>query len=83
MIVLSLDDFSRNLDKYLKEVPGNDVVISKNDKPWIKIVSETAQSKTPLQNQTDGSAELKDAFGIWKDRDISLESIRKKAWARG
>jgi hypothetical protein len=26
--------------------------------------------------------EKEDAFGIWKDRDITLASIRKKAWER-
>jgi hypothetical protein len=26
--------------------------------------------------------DLQDAFGIWKDRDISLSTIREKAWKR-
>ncbi|MDR3172048.1 MAG: hypothetical protein LBU17_10550 [Treponema sp.] len=28
------------------------------------------------------SSDLQDAFGIWKDRDISLSAIREKAWKR-
>ena len=29
---------------------------------------------------TDKNASFKDLYGIWKDRDIDLETIRKKAW---
>jgi hypothetical protein len=28
------------------------------------------------------AAEVEDAFGIWKDRDISLSAIRERAWKR-
>lgn len=28
------------------------------------------------------SADFENAFGIWKDNDISLKEIRKKAWSR-
>ncbi len=28
------------------------------------------------------SADFENAFGIWKDNEISLEEIRKKAWSR-
>ena len=30
------------------------------------------------KNETDFEA----AFGLWKDRDISVEAIRQKAWRR-
>ena len=30
------------------------------------------------KNETDFEA----AFGLWKDRDISVETIRQKAWRR-
>jgi hypothetical protein len=39
MLILSLTDFSQKLDDILKEVPGNEVIISKNREPWIKLVS--------------------------------------------
>jgi hypothetical protein len=39
MLILSLADFSKKLDDILKEVPGNEVIISKNREPWIKLVS--------------------------------------------
>ena len=29
-----------------------------------------------------GKPDFKSVFGIWKDRDITIESIRKKAWGR-
>ena len=29
-----------------------------------------------------GKPDFKSVFGIWKDRDITLENIRKKAWGR-
>ena len=28
------------------------------------------------------AADAADAFGIWKDRDISLSAIRERAWKR-
>jgi hypothetical protein len=39
MLIVSLTDFSRNLDTFLKEIPGNEVIINKNHEPWIKLVS--------------------------------------------
>ena len=29
------------------------------------------------------SADFNAAFGLWKDRDVSIEEIRQKAWGRG
>jgi hypothetical protein len=70
-----MKDFSYHIDQYLKEIPGNDVVINKNNEPWIKIVEK------PPVNSCDNDQSI-DGFGIWKDRDISLKSIREKAWCR-
>jgi hypothetical protein len=39
----------------------------------------------PAQNtrNTDtGDVELSSVFGLWKNRDISRQTIRQKAWAR-
>ena len=33
-------------------------------------------------NQTGSESGLDGVIGLWKDRDISLESIRKKAWSK-
>ena len=41
------------------------------------IKSFAAPAKTVSQNHTES---FEAAFGMWKDRDISAESIRKKAW---
>ena len=30
----------------------------------------------------DADYTLESAFGLWKDRDITLEAIRQKAWRR-
>ena len=37
-----------------------------------------APIKTPQKTSGDFDA----AFGLWSDRDISVEEIRKKAWSR-
>jgi hypothetical protein len=31
-------------------------------------------------NYDDGEAAIESAFGLWKDREITKESLRKKAW---
>ncbi len=37
----------------------------------------------PQEAKTNDSIEgFDEAFGLWKDRDITLESIRSKAWGR-
>jgi hypothetical protein len=44
MLILSLTDFSQKLDDILREVPGNEIIISKNHEPWIKLVSPGADT---------------------------------------
>ena len=36
----------------------------------------------PVKSQKKNSADFNAAFGLWKDRDVSLEEIRAKAWGR-
>lgn len=45
-----------------------------------KIVSTLRSpfTATAQKKETDFEA----AFGLWKDRDISVEAIRQKAWGR-
>lgn len=45
-----------------------------------KIVMTLGVPKTTRQKPVSG--EFDAAFGLWRDRDISLDSIRAKAWGR-
>lgn len=45
--------------------------------PFIDIEESTVQNK----NKT-ASSDVRKLFGIWKDRDISLNEIREKAWPK-
>ncbi len=45
--------------------------------PFIDVVKEQ-----PLQSADQNENSIEDIFGIWKNRDISLESIRNKSWSR-
>lgn len=35
-----------------------------------------------IKKEKTKSADFDAAFGIWKDREVSLKSIRRKAWVR-
>jgi hypothetical protein len=65
---------SRHLDVSLPETfaPGTQVVYTIT----IRKVQETPNA-VPDDRPAD------DAFGLWKDRDVTLESIRAKAWGIG
>lgn len=45
-----------------------------------KIVSTLRSPFTAAVQKKETDFEA--AFGLWKDRDISIESIRQKAWGR-
>ena len=45
-----------------------------------KIVSTLSVPDESQQKSVTGDFE--GAFGLWKDRDVSLESVRAKAWGR-
>ena len=39
--------------------------------------------QTPvLQSVKHDNTDFEDAFGLWADRDVSLDEIRAKAWGR-
>ena len=38
------------------------------------------RNRTDKKTNLNKDASFKDLYGIWKGRDITLESIRKKAW---
>ncbi len=66
-ITIKEDDKAKDLIRFLSGIDFLDIQVEEN--------SETADAK--------GIDALKSIFGIWKDRNISLDSIRKKAWAHG
>ena len=45
------------------------------DIPYVKNIKVESEKKK-------GKPDFNSVFGIWKDRDITLENIRKKAWKR-
>ncbi len=44
-------------------------------------IANTLQTRD-LPVSTDNSVAFDRAFGLWQSRDISLDSIRQKAWGR-
>ena len=44
-------------------------------------IAQTLQIQDPPKVKTDSSS-FEKAFGLWRNRDIDLETIRKKAWGR-
>ncbi|EDP72989.1 hypothetical protein [Hydrogenivirga sp. 128-5-R1-1] len=45
------------------------------DIPYVKNIKVEPEKKK-------GRPDFESVFGIWKDRDITIENIRKKAWGR-
>jgi len=35
-----------------------------------------------FDDQQDEEVSIESAFGLWKDRDITKETLRKKAWVK-
>lgn len=44
-----------------------------------KIVSTLHSQKKAIPKE---NTDFESAFGLWKDRDVSIDSIRQKAWGR-
>jgi len=42
------------------------------------------KEKTPndFDDQQDEKVSIESVFGLWKDRDITKETLRKKAWMK-
>ena len=65
------------------------IIIKEDDKVWdfIRFLSDIDYLDIQVEHadaEDNNSTEaLGLIFGTWKDRDITLESIRKKAWNRG
>jgi len=56
------------------EVKAKHLIDILKDIPYVDIKVEPEKSKE--------KPDFKSVFGIWKDRDITIESIRKKTWKR-
>ena len=66
-ITIKEDDKAKDLIRFLSGIDFLDIQVEEN--------TETVDAK--------GIDALKSISGIWKDRNISLDSIRKEAWAHG
>ena len=65
----------------LKQLSNQVDMLSYAERLWLlnKIVNSLhAPVKTPVKKNSD----FENAFGLWENRDISLDEIRKKAWSR-
>jgi hypothetical protein len=49
--------------------------------PFVEIEGNTIDKKNDTAKKKAKS--LEDLFGLWENKDISLEKIREKAWSRG
>ena len=47
-----------------------------------RVEIKVSPADEPGMEDSDTAADTGDAFGIWKDRDISLSAIRERAWKR-
>ena len=66
-ITIKEDDKAKDLIRFLSGIDFLDIQVEEN--------TETVDSK--------GIDALRSICGLWKGRNITLDSIRKKAWARG
>ena len=50
----------------------------------IRLLDKIVQTlHSPVKIPKKESADFNAAFGLWKDREVSVEAIRAKAWGRG
>ena len=47
----------------------------------LEILAKTLQMDATSKKEND-SKDFDDAFGLWKNKDISINTIRQKAWVR-
>lgn len=47
----------------------------------LEILAKTLQMDATSKKEND-SKDFDDAFGLWKNKDISINTIRQKAWGR-
>ena len=66
-VTINEDDKAKDLIRFLSGIDFLDIQVEEN--------TGAVDAK--------GIDALKSICGLWKDRNISLDSIRKKAWAHG
>ncbi|MDR0910225.1 MAG: hypothetical protein LBM77_10730 [Spirochaetaceae bacterium] len=49
---------------------------------YLVLAESPSKYRSVREKTIESQSEKADAFGIWKDRPISLKSIREKAWSR-
>ncbi|MFP3040828.1 hypothetical protein LQZ19_03295 [Treponema primitia] len=80
MIVLSLADFSRNVQKYLPEDNAAEIIIRKDGEPYIKIVPNKVQAAKPVSQKQQvalSATPISDRLlGALSSKDITLDEIR-------
>jgi len=50
--------------------------------PFVEVEEESENGSEEEQNSQANFGDLADIFGIWEKRDVTLNSIREKAWKR-
>ncbi|MCR4590046.1 MAG: hypothetical protein K5668_04445 [Lachnospiraceae bacterium] len=71
MTQATIDDLSNKIN-----------MLSFNDRlRLLEILAKTLQMDT-VSKAEDDSEDFEKAFGIWKNKDVSIDSIRQKAWGR-
>jgi len=71
MTQVTVDDLSSKIN-----------MLSFNDRlRLLEILAKTLQMDTASKVRDD-SEDFDMAFGIWKNKDVSIDSIRQKAWSR-
>ena len=50
--------------------------------PFVEVEEESETRSEEGKNNQASFGDLADIFGIWEKREITLESIREKAWKR-
>lgn len=49
----------------------------------IRLLDKIVRSlNVPKDGKKTKTSNPEDVFGLWKERDVSVESLRKKAWGR-
>ena len=64
----------------IKDNEKADILLSLlRELPFVEIEDNR---ETPGRRQGAGTAKFSNIFGVWENRDIALDDIRKKAWER-
>jgi prevent-host-death family protein len=80
---VSFIDFSQNLQKYLGNTEADDVTITKNGVPVLRIVMDDAYHKNKLAKlENNQGAISRQLLGIAAGVDMSLEELKTERLAK-